>query len=79
MLMQKMQKDWCMQVQFLEDDKTGLLLFHAENIDGVIELDNGKPSRVSSMQGQTACPSLNQRRKNCILYVVHPMRWLVLH
>lgn len=30
------------QVQFLEDDKTGLLLFHAENIDGVIELDNSE-------------------------------------
>lgn len=37
-----------MQVQFLEDDKTGLLLFHAENIDGVIELDNSKSSLVDS-------------------------------
>ena len=31
-----------MQVQIMEDDKVGLLLFHAENIDGVIELDNSK-------------------------------------
>lgn len=31
-----------MQVQSTENEKTGLLLFHAENIDGVIELDNGK-------------------------------------
>ena len=30
------------QVQFLEDDKYGLLIFHAENLDGVLELDNGK-------------------------------------
>ena len=30
-----------LQVQFLDDDKYGLLIFHAENLDGVIELDNG--------------------------------------
>ena len=46
-----------MQVQIMEDDKVGLLLFHAENIDGVIELDNSKPSLVSKtfgIEGQTA-------------------------
>ena len=32
-----------LQVQFLDDiDKVGLLIFHAENLDGVLELDNGK-------------------------------------
>ncbi|KAL3155070.1 hypothetical protein ABBQ38_011135 [Trebouxia sp. C0009 RCD-2024] len=30
-----------MKVQFLEDDKCGLLIFHAEHLDGVLELDNG--------------------------------------
>ncbi|DBA80194.1 TPA: hypothetical protein ACH3X2_007658 [Trebouxia sp. C0005] len=30
-----------MKVQFLEDDKFGLLIFHAENLDGVLELDTG--------------------------------------
>lgn len=47
-----------MQVQTMEDDKVGLLLFHADNIDGVIELDNSKPSLVSKtfcIEGQTAC------------------------
>ena len=29
-------------MQFLEDDKFGLLIFHAENLDGVLELDNGQ-------------------------------------
>ena len=33
-----------LQVQFLDDDKYGLLIFHAENLDGVIELDNGNLS-----------------------------------
>ena len=28
----------------MEDDKYGLLIFHAENLDGVIELDSGIPS-----------------------------------
>ncbi|DBB01294.1 TPA: hypothetical protein ACH3X3_011692 [Trebouxia sp. C0006] len=30
-----------MKVQFLEDGKFGLLIFHAENLDGVLELDTG--------------------------------------
>ena len=29
-------------MQFLEDDKFGLLIFHAENLDGVLELDTGE-------------------------------------
>ena len=45
-----------MQVQFLEDEKTGLLLFHAENIDGVIELDNSKSSLVDR---QYSCRHMN--------------------
>ena len=36
-----------LQVQFLDDDKYGLLIFHAENLDGVIELDNGNLSQTA--------------------------------
>lgn len=38
----KNQPDIHVQVQFLEDDKYGLLIFHAENLDGVLELDTGE-------------------------------------
>lgn len=31
----------------MDDDKYGLLIFHAENLDGVIELDNGNLSHCA--------------------------------
>ena len=44
-----------MQVQFLEDDKYGLLIFHAENLDGVLELDNGQSNCHDACAGLQDC------------------------
>ena len=45
-----------LQVQFLEDDKFGLLVFHAENLDGVLELDNGQ-LHCAAVFGMAPCAS----------------------